>query len=528
MKHLFISFILCTLTLSAFAQETDVNFALTANGATATATSGNPLLAMDDNTGTRWESEHKVDPQTFTIDLGQVRTFNTIQIVWEGAYGKTFTVSVSDDKETWTPVWTVEGQELKGFPYTQTQKIDKTTARYIQFHGTERGTGYGYSFWEFRVFFVGDLTLTTLEATPATKYMHMGEENVITVTAKDQIGKVIENAGEVTYTISPVEAGVINGNVFTPSQNGTATIVAAIGDVKSAPFEIVTYVSQLAALEAKTANGLAKVSEGITINIIAEDQYGLLMETPDGVTCTITPADAGTITNNVYTPAKVGSALIKVAIGEVEATPFEVFAYDGENAAASASKESSKVIAQSDINPEIGANNAYYAVDGNDATIWQGCYNGEVGPNTEEDRTFDAWFVVDLGAYYDVNMVYILFEGACSQMYHVDFSEDNVTWNTTYTYEGNAGINAHARAIYGDDLQNASNVRYVRFWSTKAATQWGLKMYEFKVYGKVMKEAALSDISVDEISAQKIISNGQLFLIRDGKLFNALGQSINQ
>lgn len=53
-------------------------------------------------------------------------------------------------------------------------------------------------------------------------------------------------------------------------------------------------------------------------------------------------------------------------------------------------------------------------------------------------------------------------------------------------------------------------------------------MYEFKVYGKVMKEAALSDISVDEISAQKIISNGQLFLIRDGKLFNALGQSINQ
>lgn len=441
MKHLFISFILCTLTLSAFAQETDVNFALTANGATATATSGNPLLAMDDNTGTRWESEQK-DPQTFTIDLGQSRTFNTFQIVWEGAYGKTFTVSVSDDKETWTPVWTVAGQELKGFPYTQTQKIDKTTARYIQFHGTERGTGYGYSFWEFRVYMSGVSKLTTLEAKPAANISNVGEGIAINLTAKDQNGQIMTDASEATYTILP--------------------------------------------------------------------------------------ADAGTITNNVYTPAKVGSALIKVAIGEVEATPFEVFAYDGENAAASASKESSKVIAQSDINPDIEANNAYYAVDGNDATIWQGCYNGEAGTNTEEDRTFDAWFVVDLGAYYDVNMVYILFEGACSQMYHVDFSEDNVTWNTTYTYEGNAAINAHARAIYGDDLQNASNVRYVRFWSTKAATQWGLKMYEFKVYGKVMKEAALSDISVDEISAQKIISNGQLFLIRDGKLFNALGQSINQ
>jgi hypothetical protein len=441
MKHLFISFILCSLTLSAFAQEMNVNFALTANGATATATSGNPLLAMDDNTGTRWESEHKVDPQTFTIDFGQVRTFNTIQIVWEGAYAKDFTVSTSSDNSLWSEVLKVEDQTVTNNE-VKTYFINQTTARYIQFHGTERALNYGYSFYEFRVYLAGVSTLTTLEAKPANTLAKVGEDLAIDVIAKDQNGQIMTDAGEVTYTILP--------------------------------------------------------------------------------------ADAGTITNNVYTPAKVGSALIKVAIGEVEATPFEVFAYDGENAAASASKESSKVIAQSDINPEIEANNAYYAVDGKDATIWQGCYNGEAGANTEEDRTFDAWFVVDLGAYYDVNMVHILFEGACSQMYHVDFSEDNVTWNTTYTYEGNTGINAHARAIYGDDLQNASNVRYVRFWSTKAATQWGLKMYEFKVYGKVMKETALSDISVDEISAQKIISNGQLFLIRDGKLFNALGQSINQ
>lgn len=441
MKHLFISFILCTLTLSAFAQETDVNFALTANGATATATSGNPLLAMDDNIGTRWESEHKVDPQTFTIDLGQVRTFNTIQIVWEGAYAKDFTVSVSSDNAVWNQILKVEDQYIPT-QLTQTHLIDVTTARYVQFQGTERALDYGYSFFEFRVYLSGVSKLTTLEAKPAVNISKVGEGIAINLTAKDQNGQIMTDAGEATYTILP--------------------------------------------------------------------------------------ADAGTITNNVYTPAKVGSALIKVAIGEVEATPFEVFAYDGENAAASASKESSKVIAQSDINPELDANNAYYAVDNNDATIWQGCYNGEAGAGDEAARTFDAWFVVDLGAYYDVNMVYILFEGACSQMYHVDFSEDNVTWNTTYTYEGNAGINAHARAIYGDDLQNASNVRYVRFWSTKAATQWGLKMYEFKVYGKVMKEAALSDVSVDEISAQKIISNGQLFLIRDGKLFNALGQSINQ
>lgn len=440
MKHLFISFILCSLTLSAFAQETDVNFALASNGATAIATSGNPLLAIDDNTGTRWESEHGVDPQTLTIDLGQPRTFNTIQIVWEGAYGKTFTVSVSDDKATWKPVWTVEGQQLAGFPYTQTQTFDKTTARYIQFHGTERGTGWGYSFWEFRVYLTGVSRLTTLEAKPMANLTKVGEENTITIIQKDQNGLLMEDAGEVTYTILP--------------------------------------------------------------------------------------ADAGTITNNVYTPAKVGAALIKAAIGEIEATPFEVFAYDGENVAAGSDKENSKVIAQSDINPELDANNAYYAVDGNDATIWQGCYNGEAGAGDEAARTYDAWFTVDLGAYYDVNMVYILFEGACSQIYHVDFSEDNADWTTTYTYEGNAGINAHTRAIYGNDLKNASKVRYVRFWSTKAATQWGVKMYDFKVFGLPLQVTDISAIAAPENHMTKVIENGQLIIIHNGVKYDTTGKMI--
>ena len=33
-------------------------------------------------------------------------------------------------------------------------------------------------------------------------------------------------------------------------------------------------------------------------------------------------------------------------------------------------------------------------------------------------------------------------------------------------------------------LDNNSKVRYVRFWSTKAGTEWGMKMYEFQVFGR--------------------------------------------
>lgn len=373
----------------------DVNFALASNGSSAEATSGDAAQAIDNNIegGSRWESAQE-DPQTWTLDLGQARIFNTLEIVWEGAYGKTFTVSVSDDKETWTPVWTVEGQQLAGFPYTQTQTIDKTTARYIQFHGTERGTGYGYSFWEFRVYLAGTSTLTSLEATPANGLAKVGEGLAINVTAKDQNGKTMANAGEVTYTI--------------------------------------------------------------------------------------TPADAGTITNNIYTPAKIGLATIVAAIGEVKAAAFDVFAYDGENVALSTDINTSKIVAQSDFAPS--GTDAWHAIDGNEGSVWQGsATNG--GADDEASRTYDSWFIVDFGAYYDINLVSINFEGACSQEYTVAFSANNATWSTAYEYVGNAGVYAHTKLIYGNDLQNNTKVRYARFYSTKAATQWGVKMFEFKVFG---------------------------------------------
>lgn len=373
----------------------DVNFALASNGSSTEATSGDAAQAIDNNIegGSRWESAQE-DPQTWTLDLGQARIFNTLEIVWEGAYGKTFTVSVSDDKETWTPVWTVEGQQLAGFPYTQTQTIDKTTARYIQFHGTERGTGYGYSFWEFRVYLAGTSTLTSLEATPANGLAKVGEGLAINVTAKDQNGKTMANAGEVTYTI--------------------------------------------------------------------------------------TPADAGTITNNIYTPAKIGLATIVAAIGEVKAAAFDVFAYDGENVALSTDINTSKIVAQSDFAPS--GTDAWHAIDGNEGSVWQGsATNG--GADDEASRTYDSWFIVDFGAYYDINLVSINFEGACSQEYTVAFSANNATWSTAYEYVGNAGVYAHTKLIYGNDLQNNTKVRYARFYSTKAATQWGVKMFEFKVFG---------------------------------------------
>ena len=67
-------------------EEYDVNFALSSNGAVATAKSGNNASeANDGNTGTRWWSatdegmtDEQKNDQWWQVDLCQARIFNTI------------------------------------------------------------------------------------------------------------------------------------------------------------------------------------------------------------------------------------------------------------------------------------------------------------------------------------------------------------------------------------------------------------------------------------------------------------------
>jgi hypothetical protein len=88
------------------------------------ATSGTATLGNDGNTGTRWESAQS-DPQNWQVDLGEAKDFNTINIVWEGAYASTFTIEAGNTVGTdgyltdGKTIATVDGQTLSGFPYSQ-------------------------------------------------------------------------------------------------------------------------------------------------------------------------------------------------------------------------------------------------------------------------------------------------------------------------------------------------------------------------------------------------------------------------
>ena len=87
---------------------------------------------------------------TWSLDFGSVQTFNTIQIKWEGAYSKSFVISVSEDGNEYTDV-VVKTDEMVA-DLLQNYTFGEVNARYIRFRNVERATPWGVSFWEFRVF----------------------------------------------------------------------------------------------------------------------------------------------------------------------------------------------------------------------------------------------------------------------------------------------------------------------------------------------------------------------------------------
>jgi hypothetical protein len=105
-----------------------------------------PGLATDGDVNTRWASDWS-DPQWLQVDLGQVRTFDHVQLVWESAYASSYQIQVSSDGANWTTVH----QTASGDGGVDSVDVD-ATGRYVRMYGTGRGTGWGYSLYELGVY----------------------------------------------------------------------------------------------------------------------------------------------------------------------------------------------------------------------------------------------------------------------------------------------------------------------------------------------------------------------------------------
>jgi hypothetical protein len=124
-----------------------------AQGRPATASSFDPYngnftpgQATDGSYATRWASNW-ADDEWIQVDLGSVRSFSSIQLVWESAFGKGYRIETSNDGNAWSTLTTVTAGD---------GNVDTLntagSARYVRVHGTARGTAYGYSLYELGIY----------------------------------------------------------------------------------------------------------------------------------------------------------------------------------------------------------------------------------------------------------------------------------------------------------------------------------------------------------------------------------------
>ena len=106
-----------------------------------------PEAAVDGHPNSRWSSEFS-DPQWIAVDLGQPEKISRVVLDWEAAYGKAYAIEVSPDGQAWQEVYRTQD----GHGGSDRIEFTPVEARWVRMHGTRRGTEFGYSLWEFRVF----------------------------------------------------------------------------------------------------------------------------------------------------------------------------------------------------------------------------------------------------------------------------------------------------------------------------------------------------------------------------------------
>lgn len=125
--------------------------------ASTTGAAGGAAFAVDGNINSRWESQHGIDPQTITLDLGEAYALDEVIIHWEAANAASYRIDGSLDGTNWTT-------SLANFsggawdPGTGVRRTDTLSVagnyRYVRMYGQTRPSGnvYGYSIWEMEVY----------------------------------------------------------------------------------------------------------------------------------------------------------------------------------------------------------------------------------------------------------------------------------------------------------------------------------------------------------------------------------------
>ncbi|MEN0128615.1 MAG: discoidin domain-containing protein [Brevundimonas sp.] len=489
-----------------------------APGATASASTGTAALGIDGSATTRWESA-SADEQWYQLDLGATYELTGARITWEAAAAKTYDVQVSTSANgPWTTIKAVSKTDASADDLTLTG-----SGRYLRLALHTRITGYGFSFWELAVRGVpaaSSVTPTVLRVSPGSAAVTAGGTRALAAYAFDAQGR----GGAVLPTWSVAGGGTVSGSgVFTaPSAAGTSTVTAAWNGLKGTSALVVgaggtnpnpdptptptpTPTGSLVDL-ARGRTASASSVQGANTAALAVDGDGgtrweslsadnqwlqvdlgqsrhvarvqIDWETAAAKRFRVLVSDSATGPwTTLATVDKTTAAPDDVAVdgtgryvridAPTRLTQYGVSAWAlrvlGESSDAPAPTELAKG-RPATASSVVGGSTAGAAVDGNGGTRWE---------STSADG---QWWQVDLGQSRSVTQVQIDWETAAAKQFSILLGDSPTgPWRTAATV---------TKTSAAADTVNVSGAgRYLRIDAPTRLTQWGVSIWEARVYG---------------------------------------------
>lgn len=474
-------------------------------GQNVTTGEGDGNILVDGNDGNGWQVA--LENSWFVLDLGTSYDLRELQIRWETAYADSFKIETSADGQVYSePIIYSRKLDFAG-NYEEVLPFVKANVRYIKLTNLRNAINYNPNIREFRVYGVNytpentNASVSEFKLFSNTTELIPGEAINVYIVPVNAEGGLVENTtytvtGSTGITVTPDED---NYGYYTISATQNGTITATLDNINSTFEFTCTEAPEVASISLAIADNILDLEASnafpvgyeIPLTVTCLDQYG--QPITDELVWDATNAS---VANNKITLTTKGEAKVSASFNEITSNEltFNVVT-DAENVALNKT-----------VSAIEGSSDSDNAVDGDFGSVW---VMNE--PEGTTDHTYNAWLSVDLGDMYDIELIEVIWEGASSKEFTFEIAGND----ETYEVVGSVTENPNMVTVYNRLAVTGKQGRYVKINSTVAGTQYGTKIRELRVYGKVVGGTS-TNAAINVISSNAYASGNTLFFMEYG------------
>lgn len=434
--------------------------------------------ATDGDKGSRWGSAHQ-DGEWLYVDLGENCQIYKVRISWETAYASAYDIYVSNNANDWTLV-----KSCLSSGGQDNILLGDVSGRYVKLVGKTRATQYGISLYELEVYgkpsSAPSTTLMGVMISSPVDVLKQGVPTTLNIVGYDYA----KNQQTVASTWSSAD-GNFDGSTFTPSVYGKVNVTATVGGLTASKQLVVEEALRVTSI---TMTADDKTTKDAPVDVVAEalNQFGqpasqLIDFALRRLTATdeeeTTDATLNAVDNHhlTFRATKMGQyAIVATCNGVTNTHRIYVADASRQNLLFSLSQIGGLNPEASAPRPAVLANTDDYA-------------ENFFLRNDTPERMHDTYFTIDLTDLCNVEFLNISFSPALPADYTISVSADGEQWQQVCAVENNS-----SQLCVCNLTGVANGVRYLKFHSSRAATDWGEKVSHIWVYGDV-KATVISD-----------------------------------